>query len=179
MVHLIDGMFSFVLYDANKDEYFACRDHVGITTLYQGWRNSDKTVWFASEMKALNQDCDRIIAFPPGHYYSSKTGETSQYYNPSWYSDIERNIPSLESEKTRLPADQEQEMYSKIRNALEMSVRKRLMSDVPYGVLLSGGLDSSLIASIAMRCRRTAEDMSAMDDDVRCNLILTQLRFLV
>jgi asparagine synthase (glutamine-hydrolysing) len=75
MVEHIDGMFSFVLYDTKKDIYFAARDHVGITTLYQGWRTCDDTVWFASEMKSLNQDCDRIIAFPPGTYYVSDTKE--------------------------------------------------------------------------------------------------------
>lgn len=65
MVDVLDGMYSFVLYDAVKDVYFACRDHVGITTLYQGFRSSDKSVWFASEMKSLSEDCDRIIGNTP------------------------------------------------------------------------------------------------------------------
>ncbi|KAI9095277.1 asparagine synthase [Phlyctochytrium arcticum] len=174
----LDGMYSFVLYDKKKDIYLAARDHVGITTLYQGWRSQDNSVWFSSEMKCLNEDCDRIIAFPPGHYYSSETGKTTEYYKPEWYSDIARGLPSLDEENAQMTAEEEGQMYTAVRAALEKSVKKRLMSDVPYGVLLSGGLDSSLIASIAMRMRRRAavEDAgptngSALDadddDDIR------------
>ncbi|KAL2914495.1 asparagine synthetase [Polyrhizophydium stewartii] len=167
MVRLIDGMFSFVLYDSEKDVYFAARDHVGITTLYQGWRSADNSVWFASEMKALNEDCDRIIAFPPGHYYESSSGKTTQYYRPEWYSHPASGIPSLDLEDATLSPEDEARMYKSLRTALETSVKKRLMSEVPYGVLLSGGLDSSLIASIAMRIRRTETDHSNDDDDIR------------
>lgn len=158
LVHKIDGMYSFVLYDSRKDVYFACRDHVGITTLYQGWRSSDNSVWFASEMKSLNEDCDRIISFPPGSYYLSSTKETVEYYNPAWYADIANGMPSLADENKTQTASEEQEMYAAVRTSLENAVQKRLMSEVPYGVLLSGGLDSSLIASIAMRMRQRATD---------------------
>ncbi|KAI8593335.1 asparagine synthase [Geranomyces variabilis] len=163
----LDGMFSFVLYDKNKDRYIAARDHVGITTLYQGWRKSDNSVWFASEMKCLSEDCDRIIAFPPGHYYDSSSGKTTQYYNPEWYAHPEKGIPAPEEEATPRSPEADAEMYASLRAALEKSVKKRLMSEVPYGVLLSGGLDSSLIASIAMRQRRSEEtgSVSAEDDD--------------
>ncbi|KAI8916772.1 asparagine synthase [Powellomyces hirtus] len=170
LIQHLDGMFSFVLYDKKKDMYIAARDHVGITTLYQGWRNDDKSVWFASEMKCLQEDCDRIIAFPPGHYYNSQTGETVPYYKPEWYGHPAAGLPSLDDEQKVLSEKEEAEMYTSLRTALEKSVKKRLMSEVPYGVLLSGGLDSSLIASIAARQRRAAEDngsasASAEDDD--------------
>ncbi|TPX65398.1 asparagine synthase (glutamine-hydrolysing) [Spizellomyces sp. 'palustris'] len=173
LLNHLDGMYSFVLYDQKKDLYIAARDHVGITTLYQGWRSEDNSVWFASEMKCLNEDCDRIIAFPPGHYYNSKTGETIQYYKPEWYGHIGAGYPSLDDEEKALSPEQDKEMYTALRTALEKSVKKRLMSEVPYGVLLSGGLDSSLIASIAVRQRRMEESGSVSsneeddDDDIK------------
>ncbi len=135
---LLDGMFSWVLYDKNADRTIAARDPIGITSFYQGW--SSKTpgaVYFASELKCLHPVCDRITTFPPGHIYDSKTKSTTRYFEPSWWDPT--NVPST-------PLD-----YKVIRTALERSVRKRLMAEVPYGVLLSGGLDSSLVASIAQR----------------------------
>ncbi|KAJ3123708.1 asparagine synthetase [Nowakowskiella sp. JEL0407] len=159
---MLDGMFAFVLYDAKNDVYVAARDHVGITTLYMGWRYSDNSVWFSSEMKSLNEDCDKIIAFPPGHFYSSKTKEITQYYHPAWFDHPAQNYPPLEDELKVLSAEEEEAMYTAVRTTLEKAVKKRLMSEVPYGVLLSGGLDSSLIASIAMRMR---QDEKAEDDD--------------
>ncbi|CAB5187577.1 unnamed protein product [Rhizophagus irregularis] len=103
-----------------------------------GWSSSSpNTVYFASELKALNEVCDKIISFPPGHIYDSLTGETTRYYKPPWWDG--EIIP-------KNPIN-----YTVLRESLEKAVRKRLMSDVPYGVLLSGGLDSSLIASIATR----------------------------
>ncbi|KAK9474099.1 uncharacterized protein V1510DRAFT_444271 [Dipodascopsis tothii] len=143
----LDGMFAFVLYDAVKDRIIAARDPIGITTLYMG-RSSKQpgTVYFASEMKSLVEVCDNIISFPPGHIYDSSSDELTQYFKPSWW-DGEK-VPST-------PLD-----YSAIRTTLESSVRKRLMSEVPYGVLLSGGLDSSLIASIAARETARAQKTS-------------------
>ncbi|KAI9346024.1 glutamine-hydrolyzing asparagine synthase [Zopfochytrium polystomum] len=166
-VHLLDGMFSFVLYDRKKDLYLAARDHIGITTLYQGWRSSDRSVWFASEMKSLHDECDRIIAFPPGHIYNSATKQTTRYYNPTWYSHVDRGIPSKADEYKPNTEQQDKEMYTALRTALERAVKKRLMSEVPYGVLLSGGLDSSLIASIAMRMRMKELEESEEDDDIK------------
>ena len=134
----LDGMFSWVLYDKVADRTVAARDPIGITSFYQGW--SSKTpgaVYFASELKCLHPVCDKIINFPPGHVFDSKTQSTTRYYQPAW-SDL-GIVPSL-------PVD-----YTDIRTVLEKSVRKRLMAEVPYGVLLSGGLDSSLVASIAQR----------------------------
>lgn len=134
----LDGMFSWVLYDKTQDRVVAARDPIGITSFYQGW--SEKTpgaVYFASELKSLNPVCDKIIAFPPGHVYDSKTDTMKRYFEPKWWDPT--NVPST-------PID-----YKLIRETLETSVRKRLMAEVPYGVLLSGGLDSSLVASIAQR----------------------------
>ncbi|KAJ3316153.1 asparagine synthetase [Blyttiomyces sp. JEL0837] len=163
----LDGMFSFVLYDKKKDIFIAARDHVGITTLYQGWRSTDHSVWFASEMKSLHDECDRIIAFPPGHFYNSQTKETKQYYRPAWYDHIAKGLPSLQDENKVQTEEEDKAMYTALRTSLERSVKKRLMSEVPYGVLLSGGLDSSLIASIAMRMRIKEMEVSAEDDDIR------------
>lgn len=134
----LDGMFSFVLYDKNQDRIIAARDPIGITTFYQGWSSKEPgTVYFASELKSLHTVCDKVVAFPPGHIYDSRTGETTRYFNPSWWEPSK--IPSA-------PVD-----YKSLRAALETAVKKRLMAEVPYGVLLSGGLDSSLVASIAQR----------------------------
>jgi len=134
----LDGMFSFVLYDKNQDRTIAARDPIGITTFYQGWSSKEPdSVYFASELKCLFPVCDKIRAFPPGHVYDSKTGETTRYFKPTWW------------EETRIPETPID--YKLIRETLEKSVRKRLMAEVPYGVLLSGGLDSSLVASIAQR----------------------------
>ncbi|KAL7753497.1 asparagine synthetase [Sorochytrium milnesiophthora] len=138
-VGLLDGMFSFVLYDSKQDLYLAARDPIGITTLYQGWSYQDGTVFFASEMKALNEECDRVVAFPPGHYYLSTTQETARYYKPVWW------------DASWTPALSDSCDLLAIRHGLERAVKKRLMTEVPYGVLLSGGLDSSLIAAIAVR----------------------------
>ena len=138
LVQNLDGFFSFVLLDKKRNRIIAARDPIGITTLYYGWNSKmPETIYFASELKSLNEDCDKILAFPPGHVYDSDTKETTRWFNPTWWD--ENKIPSN-------PID-----YTKLRESLEKAVRKRLMAEVPYGVLLSGGLDSSLIAAIAAR----------------------------
>lgn len=140
----LDGMFSFVLLDESvtPPRIIAARDPIGITTLYQGWSSSDPSrVYFASELKSIVDECDKIISFPPGHVYDSNTGETVRYYNTSWW--------NTDADGEALP--QANADLTKLRETLEAAVRKRLMSEVPYGVLLSGGLDSSLIAAIAVR----------------------------
>ena len=135
---MLDGMFSWVLYDKTQDRTIAARDPIGITSFYQGWSSQTPgAVYFASELKCLHPVCDKIIAFPPGHVYDSKTESMTRYFQPSWWDPA--NVPST-------PID-----YKLIRRSLERAVRKRLMAEVPYGVLLSGGLDSSLTASIAQR----------------------------
>ena len=140
-------MFSWVLYDSKQDRTIAARDPIGITSFYQGWSSQTPgAVYFASEMKCLYPVCDKIRSFPPGHVYDSKTDETTRYFQPSWW-DPSNALPHL-------PVD-----YGRLRRTLETSVRKRLMAEVPYGVLLSGGLDSSLIASIAQRETRRIQEI--------------------
>jgi asparagine synthase (glutamine-hydrolysing) len=139
-------MFSFVLLDesVSPSRIIAARDPIGITTLYQGWSSKRPgAVFFASELKALVDECDKIISFPPGHVYDSRDQSTTRYYNPTWWvGDDETSNATIPNN----PAD-----LTLLRETLEAAVRKRLMSEVPYGVLLSGGLDSSLIAAIAAR----------------------------
>ncbi|KAI9228067.1 MAG: asparagine synthase [Piptocephalis tieghemiana] len=139
---LLDGMFAFALLDVTRQRIFVARDPIGITTLYMGTSSAHPgAIWFASELKALHEECDHIRSFPPGHYFDSELPEGSRlvrYYNPQWLSP-DAPIPTK-------PADD-----ALLRTSLEAAVRKRLMAEVPYGVLLSGGLDSSLIASIAIR----------------------------
>jgi asparagine synthase (glutamine-hydrolysing) len=134
----LTGMFAFVLYDEKNDRYLAARDPMGIIPLYYGF-GKDGSMWFSSEMKALVNHCSKSLhAFPPGHYFDSKTGQFVKYYQPQW-ADSQNFYPSD-------PLD-----LKKLRNALERSVESHLMSDVPFGVLLSGGLDSSLISAIAKK----------------------------
>ncbi|KIM95155.1 hypothetical protein OIDMADRAFT_106340 [Oidiodendron maius Zn] len=134
----LDGMFSFVLYDKKQDRTIAARDPIGITSFYMGWSSSmPEARFFASELKCLHAVCDKISYFPPGHIYDSLTDKVTRYYEPSWWDPTK--VPST-------PVD-----YKLLRETFEKSVRKRLMAEVPYGVLLSGGLDSSLVAAIAQR----------------------------
>ena len=134
------GMFAFVVYDRTKKTFLAARDHCGIIPLYIGW-GTDGSVWFASEMKALATNCVTFKCFPPGHYYSSSTSSFVPWYRPGWLT--ARTVPDASCD------------LAKIRSLLTKAVDRRLMSDVPWGVLLSGGLDSSLVASIAVRLRKS------------------------
>ncbi|KAF8274957.1 hypothetical protein EI94DRAFT_1712061 [Lactarius quietus] len=143
---LLDGMFSFVLLDESVEpsRIIAARDPIGITTLYQGWSSRcPGAVFFASELKCLVDECDKIISFPPGHVYDSRDNSTTRYYTPTWW-DGDADSPDVPIPSQ--PAD-----LKLIRETLEAAVKKRLMSEVPYGVLLSGGLDSSVIAAVAAR----------------------------
>jgi len=138
-VHFLDemnGIFGFAIYDVAKDEYFIARDHMGIIPLYIGW-DQNGTFYVASELKALEGYCTKIQLFPPGHYMSSKDGEFVQWYKREWtdYDAVKDNKTSIED----------------IKIALEAAVHRQLMSDVPYGVLLSGGLDSSITSAIAKK----------------------------
>ncbi|KAK7677959.1 asparagine synthetase [Cerrena zonata] len=150
----LDGMFAWALYDKKADRIVAARDPIGITTLYMGKSSTNpKTRYFASELKCLIDECDEIFAFPPGHVYDSNTDEITRYFNPSWWN--ESKIPEKRVD------------YKEVRESLELAVRKRLMAEVPYGVLLSGGLDSSLIASIA--ARETQKAAQAFKDGYDAN----------
>jgi asparagine synthase (glutamine-hydrolysing) len=137
------GMFSFILYDKTKDLFFVCRDHMGITPLYIGWAN-DGSVYVSSEMKAISGQCAKFQCFPPGHVYCNKGANANEFvrwFEPTW---APKMLPGLTPPKQAYSADC-------LRNAFEKAVVRRMMSDVPWGVLLSGGLDSSLVASICAR----------------------------
>lgn len=132
----LNGIFGFALYDSKEDRFLIARDHMGIIPLYHGWDELGQ-YYVASELKALEGTCKKIEVFPPGHFYDSSIGELTQWYKRDWqdYEAVKDNV----SDKREL------------REALEQAVRRQLMSDVPYGVLLSGGLDSSLTAAIAKK----------------------------
>lgn len=130
----LSGIFAFALYDAEKDEFLIARDPIGVIPLYIGY-DDDGKVYVASELKALEGNCDRYEAFLPGHYYSSRDWKMKRYYKRDWmeYANVKDNPASVDD----------------IRRSLKDAVKRQLMSDVPYGVLLSGGLDSSVISAVA------------------------------
>ncbi len=132
----INGIFAFALYDREKDCYFIARDHIGIIPLYMGW-DQFGNFYVASELKALEGVCNRIQEFLPGHYLYSRDGVMRKWYDRDWmrYEAVENN-----------PAQ-----VADLRKAMEASVHRQLMSDVPYGVLLSGGLDSSVVSAVAKK----------------------------
>ena len=137
----MNGIFGFAIYDTEKDEYFIARDHMGIIPLYIGW-DKNGTFYVASELKALEGICTKIELFPPGHYMSSKDGKFVKWYKRDWtdYDAVKDNDP-----------DSYRESIAEVKQALEDAVHRQLMSDVPYGVLLSGGLDSSVTSAIAKK----------------------------
>ncbi len=141
----LNGIFAFALYDEECDEFLIARDPIGVIPLYIGY-DSDGTLYCASELKALEGFCERYEPFLPGHYYSSREGKMVRWYKREWtrYDAVKDNPASI----------------FELREALEEAVRRQLMSDVPYGVLLSGGLDSSVISAIAKRfaARRVETD---------------------
>lgn len=143
-VKYLRGDFAFVVYDATTGDYIAARDPIGVFPLYVGY-HKDGSIWFSSELKALKSDCATVEAFPPGSYYSSKTKSFQRYYTPTWWD--ESSIPKAPEAPT--PSTSESLKY--LRESFEAAVVRRMMCDVPYGVLLSGGLDSSLVASIVSR----------------------------
>ena len=141
----LSGIFAFALYDAERDEFLIARDPIGVIPLYIGY-DSDGKVYVASELKALEGQCERYEPFLPGHYYWSREPGMKRYYKRDWFSydAVKDNAASTRA----------------IHDALEDAVRRQLMSDVPYGVLLSGGLDSSVISAVAEKYaeRRIEED---------------------
>ena len=130
----LNGIFAFALYDEERDEFLIARDPIGVIPLYIG-HDADGSIYVASELKALEGFCDEYEPFLPGHYFYSKEGKMKQWYTRDWtdYEAVKDNPASV----------------TDLHDALEEAVHRQLMSDVPYGVLLSGGLDSSVISAIA------------------------------
>ena len=143
----LNGIFGFAIYDVENDEYFIARDHMGIIPLYIGW-DQNGTFYVASELKALEGTCSKIELFPPGHYMSSRDGKFVQWYKRDW-----REYAAVKENETSIAI---------IKEALEAAVHRQLMSDVPYGVLLSGGLDSSVVSAIA---KKYAQKRVESDDE--------------
>jgi asparagine synthase (glutamine-hydrolysing) len=132
----LNGIFAFALYDEDEDAYLIGRDHIGIIPLYMGW-DTRGNFYVASELKALEGYCSRIQEFPPASYLYSKDGEIKRWWTRDWmdYENVKDNTTSIED----------------LKLALEQAVHRQLMSDVPYGVLLSGGLDSSVTSALAKK----------------------------
>ncbi len=129
----LNGIFAFALYDEEQDAFLIARDHIGVIPLYIGY-NADGKVFVASELKVLEGECERYEPFLPGHYYWSKDPGMKRWYKRDWmeYDNVKDNTASSDA----------------IRKSLCAAVKRQMMSDVPYGVLLSGGLDSSVISAI-------------------------------
>ncbi len=135
----LNGIYAFCLWDSAQQTYLVARDPLGVCPLYQG-RDSQGRLWIASEMKSLVDVCDQIEVFPPGHYLDSREGVIKPFWQPQWR-DYEKTRGVKISNET-------------LRSSFEQAVHRQMMTDVPYGVLLSGGLDSSLVAACAMRFAR-------------------------
>lgn len=132
----ISGIFAFALYDEAEDRYIIARDPIGVIPLYIGY-DDDGTLYVASEMKALEGMCERYEPFLPGHVLDSRDGVMRKWYSRSW-----TDYPSVAAGSTSAEL---------VRSELMKAVKRQMMSDVPYGVLLSGGLDSSIISAIVSR----------------------------
>ena len=132
----LNGIFAFALYDSDNDTYFIARDHMGIIPLYIGW-DEKGTLYVASELKSLEGVCSKIELFPPGYYLESNKEGYVKWYNPEWvkFNNVSDATTSI----------------NELHDSLSSAVKRQLMSDVPYGVLLSGGLDSSITSALAKR----------------------------
>ena len=148
----LNGIFAFALYDEEKDAFLIARDPIGVIPLYIG-RDKEGHVYCASELKALEGFCDTYEPFLPGHYYWSRDGKMTRWYSRDWmsYDAVKDNYTPQAGNHTIVPATEDSyaTQVKAVHDALEDAVRRQLMSDVPYGVLLSGGLDSSVISAVA------------------------------
>jgi len=144
---MLSGIFAFALFDERTGDFFVARDHLGIVPLYIGWDTCGAT-YVASEMKALDAQCESVQEFPPGHYYRRSERKFVKWYDPLWARTLPTQSVSLEE----------------LRVALESAVEQQLMCDVPYAVLISGGLDSSLIAAIAAKHRFKRNEAGEIED---------------
>jgi len=132
----LNGIFAFALYDSSSDKYIIARDHMGIIPLYIGW-DKENIFYVSSELKSLEGTCNKIELFPPGHYLESSSGDLTKWYIPGWIS-----YDNVKDSETKI---------NLIHDSLSAAVKRQLMSDVPYGVLLSGGLDSSITSALAKK----------------------------
>ena len=132
----LNGIFAFALYDSSSDKYIIARDHIGIIPLYIGW-DKENIFYVSSELKSLEGTCNKIELFPPGHYLESSSGDLTKWYIPGWIS-----YDNVKDSETKI---------NLIHDSLSAAVKRQLMSDVPYGVLLSGGLDSSITSALAKK----------------------------
>lgn len=139
LVDELNGIFAFALYDVARDEYMIARDPIGVIPLYYGY-DKEGMLYVASELKALEGQCDSYSVFPPGHVLTKHDVKPRRYYKRDWFSydNVKDNAANVDE----------------LREALEAAVRRQMMSDVPYGVLLSGGLDSSIISAVAQKYAR-------------------------
>jgi len=145
----LNGIFAFVLYDTTRNMFFAARDHMGIIPLYMGW-DAEGTLYFASELKALEGHCNKIEVFPPGHYYDGTQKTLIKWYDRDW-----RHYDKVKERNTDI---------EQLKLALENAVHRQLMSDVPYGVLLSGGLDSSITSALAKKFAQKRVETNDVSD---------------
>ena len=145
----LNGIFAFTIYDSLKDEYFVARDHIGIIPLYIGW-DKNAVFYVSSELKALEGQCEKIELFPPGQFLTSSKNKFEKWYSRDW-----EDFNNVKDAKTSI---------NNLRDSLENAVKRQLMSDVPYGVLLSGGLDSSITSAIA---KKYSEKRIESDDKQR------------
>lgn len=145
----LNGIFAFALYDEETDDYLIARDPIGVIPLYIG-RDKEGRIYFGSELKALEGFCDEYEPFLPGHYYRGREGKMHRWYTRDWmqYPNVKDNYHTSYPD---VNATTYQTQVSAVHDALEAAVQRQLMSDVPYGVLLSGGLDSSVISAIAKK----------------------------
>ncbi len=132
----LNGIFAFALYDSSNDKYLIARDHMGIIPLYIDW-DKQNIFYVSSELKSLEGVCNKIELFPPGHYLDSSDGKLIKWYIPNW-----TLFDSVKDSETKIKL---------IHDSLSAAVKRQLMSDVPYGVLLSGGLDSSITSALAKK----------------------------
>ncbi|MBQ2529290.1 MAG: asparagine synthase B [Treponema sp.] len=147
-IEKLSGIFAFALYDSEKDVYLIARDEIGVIPLYQGWDKAGR-YYVASELKALECECQSIEEFPNGCYFYSPDGKTEKWYHRDWekFEAVAEKPKATDKDGNVINA----EIINRVRNGLESAVKKQLMSDVPYGVLLSGGLDSSIIAAVTQK----------------------------
>ncbi len=157
----LSGIFAFALYDSTKDAYLIGRDEIGVIPLYQGWDKSGR-YYVASELKALEGHCVTIEEFPNGHYFWSKDEKPTRWYKRDWEQfDAVKDAPCATGPDGEIINES---VIRAVRDGLENAVKAQLMSDVPYGVLLSGGLDSTVIAAITQKYAKKRVETGSLKD---------------